>query len=205
MKITDEMTYHLMAHLQTDYNSVVVPNVRYRGFEMDVVKYKSSGEIHEYEIKSNYYNFASDKNKTCSYINFWNSVPALSNFEVAIQTHIKDKGGRPLYDKYLKHRLIHDGDYGIDKFTYVCPVDVIPKNEVHDLYGLIYYCDKQKKFYTIKTASRIRVKDCMREKDFMRILIQKISRLMYSNRVKIHRLMNNEDSFGYTKKALITK
>jgi hypothetical protein len=198
-KITDEITYHLMPHVQGCSKSLVVPNLYYRGFEMDVVKYDYyRRNIHEYEVKSNYRDFATDKDKSCPVMDFIHGWHDSHSCEWPYDVTLLDVIGE-LNDRYSKHKLIQDGYYGIDRFTYVCPLDVIPKSEVPDIYGLIYYCSKQNKFHTIQTASRIRVKSDFRPGDIERKIVEKMSRIIFYNRQKIHRLMGNKDSQGFKK------
>jgi hypothetical protein len=197
IRITDEITYHLMTHLQRGKDIIVVPNLYYRGFEMDIFTLNIKGYIHEYEIKSNYNNFLADRDKKCPAINFYHDC----NPEIKMPYMVGAIKNEDIFNfRYSKHKLINDGYYGVQGFSYVCPADLIPIREIPDMYGLIYYCEKKKLFYTIKRAKHINTIEGFYDSNFYKKIFRKTSTIIFSNRQKIHRLMKNKDSKGYTKK-----
>ena len=102
---------------------IVIPNVYHFNWESDMLLLKPSGYLYEYEIKRTLSDFRADKKK------------------------------------YYKHFLMKDNNnqrHSVRRnprlFYYVCPVDIIPLDQVPEYSGLIYVYENTWMWKIIKKA-----------------------------------------------------
>lgn len=157
MKLKDEILFNLLTFIRKSPNEVVIPNIYFGRYEMDVFRFTPSGFVTEYEIKTTRADFRNDfkKSKTIQF-------SKNDSFEVT------------------KHEEIESGLHNANKFYFVVPDGLVKPEEVPKNCGLIYY--KGKEFKIVKTARFINKKNHLEGK--LQDLIKLLSYREFTIRLK---------------------
>lgn len=129
MKLADQIKKDLMRWISGYSYTILIPNIYWGAYEMDLMVVKPSGLVYEYEIKISRSDFFNDMKKG---VNKWDG----NIYNDFVRSH--------------KHTTIQHGDRLCNRFYFVVPEGLVKKDEVPAYAGLIYHTGRS--FDHVKTG-----------------------------------------------------